>query len=315
MEFEVQKYTQSMSYYLTNNSVQQMPKVTSPGAFDRKLFSQLTVNRLNQPAFAIQSFSSRFRQGAADFLVSTEGRMKIDPTALPQSLLQRLRAIALICQHPTVMISFQQILNKVYIVDTGWSQDSAFDHAQSGHFQMQAIPEVCSPKPLTVSGTAFEQVGPFGPDEFTYFHRHAVQNLKPVALMIVQIDKKHFLDLPEVSRLADKVASVGHLWKEALPVPFEVLIDVFVSVISKVFSDDFHGDYLAVSQFWQKSSGAKFSSLGMLFAKIINNYEGFDDKISEIHFGPPCPMKKVASLSSAKRAFFIDVLQKSRTRR
>ena len=52
-----------MSYYLTDNAIQQVPRVTSPGDFDRELFGQLAIDRLNQPTFAVQSFNGRLGKG------------------------------------------------------------------------------------------------------------------------------------------------------------------------------------------------------------------------------------------------------------
>lgn len=209
--------------------------------------------------------------------------MHVNPSLLPEFLMQGLGPISFIGQNPAAAIICQQFINTFNIRNIGRSQAKGPDHSDLGNLQMQLVPKERLTKPFAVTGRALKQFAVFGTNKLADLKRHAIENLQPPATVGLQVFPKRFFDLPEIGRLSHKVAAVWNSRKQIMPMLLEIMINTFVFLKSFKFSDDLHGYYFTVGHLRQRPARTKLAPWKIFFAKIINCNKVFYDKVYQLH--------------------------------
>ena len=100
-----------------------MPQVPDEGRLDAKTLFQLPCNRFDQSTFARECRKGLFGQRGIFLVNATHRSVKIYLSLVPQFLLQRLGAIALIAQNPAHAVGCNQRLGIPDIMFVGRSQN------------------------------------------------------------------------------------------------------------------------------------------------------------------------------------------------
>jgi hypothetical protein len=115
-------------------------------------------------------------------------------------------------------------------------------------------------------------------------YRKAVDHRNDVFEFLSYVFEETLFDQPQVGSMTDETDSTGESG-EVVPVKiFEETEDVFVSVESEDFADNFYCKYFTVSHLWLWPSGPECSVWKEYFHKIISFAEDIYDKIIKIHF-------------------------------
>ena len=230
-----------------------MPYITSPNLLNMKVVAKLAANGLYRTtkSFTLAKFLSTQMCRLPIF-----GRYrKLKSLLFKQLLLKRLRQIRSISQQHSAIIS-GQFRQHFDVVNIGRGQFECLNHPQRIDFGMQSK----SVKSLitnlfSIGGDTFEEPGESGSGKSTRRYRKAVNYLDNIFVFVGNVLKKTLLYCPQIGCMSGESNSAGKIWKVvSVEVP-EESEDVFISVKTKDFADDFHCKYFAVSQLRQRFSG------------------------------------------------------------
>jgi hypothetical protein len=225
-----------------------MPNITSPNLLYIKVMAKLAANsfyRATKPFTLAKLLATQVRRLS---ILCRYRKLKSLP--FKQLSLKRLGQIRSISQQYSAIISgqFRQHFN---VVNVGRGQFECLNHPQRIDFGMQSK----SVKSLitnlfSIGGDTPEEPGKSGSGKSARRYGKAVDYLDNIFEFVGDMLEKTLLYCPQIGCMSGETNSAGKIWKVvSVEIP-EESEDVFISVKTKYFSNDFHCKYFAISQFF-----------------------------------------------------------------
>jgi hypothetical protein len=247
-----------------------------------KVMAKLTTNRLDT---ATQPFAFSKLLASKLCRLAVFGRYrKLKSLFGKQLLLKRLRQIRPVSQQNSAVIS-SQLRQHFDVVNIGRGQFECLKHTQRVDFcvQPKSIKSLIA-NLFSISGNASKKPAESGPGEAADRDRKAVDHGNSICESLSNMLKKPFLNKPEVGCMSREINPVSQSGKVVVVESLEESKDVFISVESEDFADNFYGKYFTVSHLRKQSSGSERSTWKEIFHKIISFAEDIYDKIIKVHF-------------------------------